>query len=80
MDKRAAKYGPRILQVMLRPDYSPMMRYEMAASLDPPASADSHGFSYALRALQKKLGIFDPLSPDEIAQLRKEKRPCCGYQ
>ena len=66
-DDKAKRYGPRILDYMLSPDYKPLNRNDLAAKFD--TLADSHGFFYGLQKLrQLKYVVF--CTDEEIAQMK----------
>jgi hypothetical protein len=65
--KKAALYGPRILDHMLAPDYTPITRHQLAAKFN--VLADSHGFFYGLKALTG-MGYVEFCASQEIAELK----------
>jgi hypothetical protein len=64
--EKAKMYGPKILDMMIAPNYTPINRHEMAKKLN--VLADSHGFFYGLQALQK-MGYVVFCTDEEIAEM-----------
>ena len=69
-DDKARRYGGKILDLMLAPDYFPLNRHQMAAKFG--TLADSHNFFYALK-WHKDNGYVEFCEPNEIAELKSNK-------
>ena len=66
--EKAKSFGPRILNLMLAPDYIPLNRNQMAATFN--TLADSHGFFYGLKWL-KDNGYVEFCDPKIVAEYKE---------
>ena len=66
---KARKYGPKIFDLMVKEDYTPMNKHDLAAKFN--TLADSHGFFYGLQTL-KKMGLIDEVK-EEASSITKAK-------